>query len=67
MALRQLPYALTNAVRNVRHEWIAAALFIFGWSLVWAHGLRLINFVPDWLALSAMVAGLVAIPKQRAD
>jgi hypothetical protein len=40
---------------------IGEAIFVMGWSLLWASGVDLISF-PIWLSLLLMVTGLLAIP-----
>ena len=46
-----------------RHrQYVALGLFVGGWSSVWASGLRLIDFLPEWISLAAMVAGLCLVP-----
>jgi predicted membrane protein len=40
---------------------LAAVLFVAGWTLFWASALNLIAFVPLWLALACIIAGLLVL------
>ncbi len=53
--------ALVAAVSRHR-QYVALGLFVGGWSALWAHGLALVGFIPDWLSVFAMVGGLALIP-----
>lgn len=46
--------------------WIALAMTVLGWSLIWACGLSLVVFIPVRLAVSVFFVGLILIPVRNA-
>jgi hypothetical protein len=62
LSARRRIASAARAAGSGRIKWFAATLFTAGWSFFWAHGLGLVVLLaPDWVTLSAMLAGLALI------
>jgi len=62
--LRGLPARMKAVVEAIHRngKWLAMSLFVGSWSALWAHGLRILDGVPYWLAVAGLLTGLALIP-----
>ncbi|MGY3452015.1 protein-S-isoprenylcysteine O-methyltransferase Ste14 [Bradyrhizobium sp. USDA 4353] len=68
--LRQIAARARRRLRNCgftqQHAlYVGQALFVLGWSLVWANGLALVTFVPIGTGPILMAAGLTCLSVRR--